>query len=143
MATDTKTCPACKTKIDKKSDTCPSCGKQLEILYWEIEQASGEKMVLAGGEAEITIRDDLLAKKLTLSDPCRQIIKKLSRVVNGQDVYVIKEEKPLLKLKDYANSVFELQVLYNPASAYGKLVAKITGVWSVLLLQLAGTQRRC
>jgi len=123
MAKKTKACPACKKDIAEDATTCPLCGKQLEILHWEIEQESGEKILIIDPNAADLIREQLLSGKLKLSNRCRQYIKALMKVEEGKDEYGIKKEMEWKTLKDYANSVFSLQVLYNPAGAYGKQTA--------------------
>lgn len=142
-----KTCPSCKKQIDENATKCPQCKKELEILFWEIEPEPGNKVLYSGEGAEATIREQLLSGKLKLSDRCRQYINMLERVENGNEHYGLKREMDWKTLRDYANAVFSLQVLYNPVSAYGKRVAQVTWVvigsivaigWNMDILLAAG-----
>lgn len=128
MAKKEKPCPACYKKIDESATECPECKKKLEILHWELEQDSGEKMVFSEPNAEDSIREQLISGKLKLINRCRQFTTALQRVVEEKDHYETKDEKDWKALKDYANSSFSLQVLYNPVQAYGKRVALIATV---------------
>jgi hypothetical protein len=123
-----KTCPACKKQIDEKATQCPECKKQLEILYWEIEQTTGEKVLYQDGEAKTSIRDQLLSGQMKLTDRCRQYLHALKSVEDGIDNYSVKNDLGWKTLRDYADKVFDLQVLYNPAMAYGKSTAQTTWV---------------
>ncbi|MCK4816898.1 hypothetical protein KA005_14100 [bacterium] len=147
MAKKTKACPACGKQIDESAKECPECKKQLEILHWEIEQEFGEKVVFLEPNAEESVREQLISGKLKLNNRCRQFINTLQRVEDGKDHYETKQEMEWKTLRDYANSVFSLQVLYNPVQAYGKRVAFITWVivgaitaigWNTNILLAAG-----
>jgi hypothetical protein len=128
MAQKLIACPDCKQQVAEDAASCSSCGKHLKVLSWEIESASGEKLHLTEPDAVPSIRDQLIAGKLTLSDHCRQFIKALERVEADQDVYGIKKEREWKTLRDYASKSFELQVLYDPINAYDKQTAQIVTV---------------
>lgn len=125
MAKKEKTCPACDKKIDDSAKECPECKKKLEILHWEVEADSGEKIVFSEPNTEDSIREQLISGKFKLINRCRQFTTVLQRVTGENDHYETKDEKEWKTLKDYANSSFSLQVLYNPVQAYGKRVAFI------------------
>jgi hypothetical protein len=102
----------------------------LEILHWEIEQESGEKALYFGEEAEKALREQLISGKLKLSNRCRQYVNVLERIEEGKEQSGLKQEKEWKTLRDYADGMFSLQKLYNPAKADGKRVARIT--WMVV-----------
>ena len=130
MAKKKKICPACNKEIDELAIECPECEKQLEILCWEIEKESGEKVLFFGKTVEESIREHLLSGKLKLSNHCRQYIKILKRMEEGKEYYGLKKEMKWKTIRAYANSVFSLQVLYSPVKACGKRTAFIT--WAVI-----------
>lgn len=136
MAKKTKECPACQKQISDDAKECPECKKTLEILHWEIELGSGEKLLFFEPTAEETIREHLVDRKLNLSNRCRQFIKSLARVEAGQDHYETTKELEWKTLRDYADKVFSLQVLYNPVQAYGKLAARITWIASGIIVAI-------
>ncbi|MBU1163244.1 MAG: hypothetical protein KKA75_03740 [Proteobacteria bacterium] len=137
MAKKEKECPACKKNIDESAKECPECKKRLEILNWEIQQDSGESIVFSEPDAEEAIRERLISGELKLINRCRHFTTALQRVTDENDHYENKEEKEWKTLKDYANSSFPLQVLYNPVQAYGKRVAMITGVTILIITAIA------
>ncbi len=125
-----KRCPACERKVNEAATECPHCKKQLEVVWWEVQGGSGERLLFSGKGSIETIREQLISRQLQLSNRCRQYIEKLDRVVEGQDLYSLKKEMEWRSLRDYANKVFDLQKLYNPVEAYGKRSARIT--WAVV-----------
>ncbi len=140
MSDKQKLCPACKEQIDEKSKDCPKCQKKLEILYWEIEDQSGNKTVFSESEAESEIKKRLLNREFQITNRCRQFAKELKEVKEGVDEYGLKNEGAYLSIEDYANQVFSLQVLYNPAPAYGKLFARTTwysAIFTIMVLACA------
>ena len=84
-------------------------------ISWEIEKESGEIVLFSGTNAEESIRKQLLARDLKLSDRCRQHIKILSE---GSMEVIRIEVKEWKTIRDYADDVFSLQVLYSPINAY-------------------------
>lgn len=142
-----KTCPSCQKEIDADAKKCPECQTELEILYWEIETESGEKVLHSGEQSVRSIREELISGKLKLSNRSRQYIEILQRVEDGKRDYGLKEEMEWKILRDYADQEFQLQVLYRPVPAYGKRVAQITAVifgvivaigWTMDILLAAG-----
>jgi hypothetical protein len=141
-------CPACKKEIKETATRCPECQKQLEILCWEIEQESGQMVLYSGEGAEASIREDLISGKLRLLNRCRQHVKVLERVEQGEEQYGLKKEMEWKTLRDYTDNVSSLQGLYNPVKAYGREVAmttwKIAGIiiavgWNTDALLAAGS----
>jgi uncharacterized membrane protein YccC len=137
MAKKKKTCPACMKKIDESAKECPECKKSLEILHWEVEKESGEKVVCSGPNAKDTIRDQLISGELNLINRCRQFTTVLQSIQDEKDHYEIKKEKDWKTLRDYANTSFSLQVLYNPVQAYGKRAAIITAATIGIITAIA------
>lgn len=127
MPKQTKTCPACQQEIDSSAADCPLCNRKLEILHWEIEPESGENFIFAGPEATNSIREKLLSNQLKIADRCRQYVQVLLKIEGDQPEYGIKNEMEWKTIRDYANPVFDLQMLYNPVGAYSKLTAKMVG----------------
>jgi hypothetical protein len=126
MAKKKKLCPACQKEINESAKKCPKCNKKLEILNWEIEWDSGQKLQLSGPDAENSIRDQLISGQLKLENRCRQFVTSLQSVKDEKEYYEVKQEKDWKTLRDYANDIFSLQVLYDPQRAYGKKFALIT-----------------
>lgn len=132
-----KICPSCRKAIDQKVKKCPNCQKQLEILYWEVEQHTGEKVLYSGEKAEVTIRENLIAGTLQLTYPCRQYVTLLKGVANGEDQYESLPDMGWKTLRDYADEVYALQVLYSPVMADGKRVAQQVWVLAGFVVAIA------
>jgi RNA polymerase subunit RPABC4/transcription elongation factor Spt4 len=141
---DSNKCPACHKIIKKSMNVCPECNTQLKVIFWEIENDFGKKILF---DSEDLIKKQLISGTLKLNNRSRKIEKILYKIEKGKKEYKILKEMKWKTLKDYANSVFSLQVLYNPIKAYEKrlgiiillILAFITAIcWNANILLSAG-----
>lgn len=116
-------CPSCGNAVNSGQVECPNCLADLIITRWEIEIIPKQILSFEGSTAIEEIKKKLLSGEIMLSDRSRRTTRVLERVTDNKEHYRITKEEPWKDLKQYADKVFEIQQLYDPASAIGKSYA--------------------
>ena len=108
MAEKSKACPSCSGTMPASATVCPHCKTELQVTVWEIQRTSSETACFRGREAVPAIKSRLISGTLKLSDMCRQRVKALDRIENGEPRYSVKAEKKWDSLLAYARGEFDL-----------------------------------
>lgn len=127
-------CPACAAKLWGDGSECTACGREIEVLCWEITSGAGN-FSFRGKQGLSELRERLVDGTIALGDRCRQLVERLVEVVDGTDRFEAKEDRDWKPLREYAQKEFALRALYDPVGAYGTRSAYIT--WAVAGIAVA------